>query len=102
MINEISRILEQFRPCFSRRAAFEWFVIVIFGFMIRLDHYGVSSFVRWLCIDPQLYTSLLWFFRASSWELRNVNVTISPFRGFGTVGVIDFGKKKITRYNKQA
>ena len=34
--------------------------------------------------------------------VRNVNVTISPFRGFGTVGVIDFGKKKITRYNKQA
>ena len=72
MINEISRILEQFRPCFSRRAAFEWFVIVILGFMIRLDHHGVSSFVRWLCIDPQLYTSLLWFFRASSWELKTI------------------------------
>ena len=32
MINEISRILEQFRPCFSRRAAFEWFVIRYFRF----------------------------------------------------------------------
>jgi hypothetical protein len=45
MINEISRILEQFRSCFSRSAAFNWFVVVIFGFMVRLDHHGVSSFV---------------------------------------------------------
>ena len=72
MINEISRMLEQFRSCFSRSAAFEWFVVAIFGFIIRLDHHGVSSFVRWLCIKPRLYTSLLCFFRASSWELKTI------------------------------
>jgi len=66
MINEISRILELFRSCFTRSAAFNWFVVVIFGFMVRLDHHGVSSFVRWLCIKPRLYTSLLSFFRSSS------------------------------------
>ena len=44
MINEIGRILVKFRPCFSRKAAFNWFVIV--GFIVRLDHYGVNSFVR--------------------------------------------------------
>jgi len=72
MINEISRILVQFRPCFNRRAAFDWFVVVIFGFMVRLDHHGVSSFVRWLCIKPRLYTALLSFFRASSWQLETI------------------------------
>ena len=72
MINEISWILEQFRSCFSRRAAFEWFVVAIFGFTVRLDQHGVSSFVRWLGIEPRLYTSLLWFFRASSWELKTI------------------------------
>jgi len=46
MISEISRILLKFRGCFSRQAAFDWFVIVIFGFIVRIDHYGVSSFVR--------------------------------------------------------
>jgi hypothetical protein len=70
MINEISRILLKFRACFSRQAAFGWFVIVIFGFIVRIDHYGVSSFVRWLGIKPSLYTSLLSFFRASSWQLN--------------------------------
>ena len=72
MIKEVSRILEQFRPCFSRNAAFDWFVVSIFGFMIRLDQYGVSSFIRWLGFGPHLYTSLLWFFRSSSWELKNI------------------------------
>ena len=75
MINEISRILVKFRPCFSRKAAFSWFVVVIVGFIVRLDHYGVSSFVRWLYIKPSLYTSLLSFFRASSWQLQNVMKT---------------------------
>jgi hypothetical protein len=45
---------------------------VIFGFMVRLDHRGVSSFVRWLHIKPRLYTTLLSFFRASSWQLKTI------------------------------
>jgi hypothetical protein len=72
MINKISRILVKFRSCFSRQAAFDWFVIVVIGFIIRLDHYGVSSFIRWLHIKPELYTALLSFFRASSWKLKDI------------------------------
>jgi len=72
MIKEVSWILERFRPCFSRKAAFDWFVVVVFGFMVRLDHHGVTSFVRWLSIEPRLYTSLLSFFRASSWNLKTI------------------------------
>jgi hypothetical protein len=64
--------LTKFRPCFRRKAAFDWFVIVIVGFIVRVDHYGVSSFVRWLCIKPSLYTALLSFFRASSWQLKDI------------------------------
>jgi hypothetical protein len=40
--------------------------------MVRLDHHGVSSFVRWLHIKPRLYTTLLSFFRASSWHLKTI------------------------------
>ena len=46
MISEISRILSHFRPCFTRTAAFKWFVIVVFGFIVRIDLCGVNSFVR--------------------------------------------------------
>jgi hypothetical protein len=69
MISHISRILAYFRPCFSRKAAFNWFVVVVFGFIVRLDHCGVSSFVRWLGIRPELYTALVSHFRAKSWSL---------------------------------
>jgi hypothetical protein len=72
MISEISRILVSFRPCFTRTAAFKWFVIVVFGFIVRIDLCGVSSFVRWLGIEPTLYTAMLSSFRASSWQLQNI------------------------------
>jgi hypothetical protein len=72
MIREISRILASFRPCFTRSAAFNWFCTVVFGFIVRIDLCGVSSFVRWLGLKPDLYTAMLSFFRASSWHLATV------------------------------
>jgi hypothetical protein len=72
MISEISRILASFRACFTRVAAFNWFATVVFGFIVRIDLCGASSFVRWLGIKPALYTSMLSFFRASSWQLNDI------------------------------
>ena len=72
MISHISRTLQAFRTCFTRQAAFNWFVVVIFGFLVRIDHCGVSSLVRWLGIAPSLYTTLLSFFRARSWQLEAI------------------------------
>lgn len=72
MIFELNRIIGLFRDCFSRKAAFDWFVVFIMGFMVRLDQHGVSSIIRWLAIEPTLYTSLTAFFRASSWKLNNM------------------------------
>jgi hypothetical protein len=70
MIEEIGHILMRFRGCFSRGAAFEWFVIVIMGFIIRVDHHGVTSIIRWLGLKTSLYTALVSFFRALSWDLK--------------------------------
>jgi hypothetical protein len=70
MIEKISLILLQFRECFSRAATFNWFVVLIMGFIIRIDHHGVSSIIRWLGLKPSLYTAFLSFFRASSWHLK--------------------------------
>ncbi|MCP3680810.1 MAG: transposase [Gammaproteobacteria bacterium] len=72
MINEISIILLLFRECFSRTASFNWFVVVIIGFILRLDHHGASSIIRWVGLKPSLYTALLSFFRASSWDLKSI------------------------------
>lgn len=72
MIKHISEILLLFRSCFSREASFNWFCTIIMGFFVRLDHYGVTSIVRWLGLKPSVYLSMLSFFRAGSWQLSSI------------------------------
>lgn len=74
MISEISDILTRFESCFTRRAAFAWFVVIIFGMLVRLDQHGVTSLIRWLGLEPGLYLSCLNFFRASSWTLADLQL----------------------------
>lgn len=71
----IFQLLCSFRSLFSRQASFVWFVVVIFGFLVRFDHYGVSSFVRWLSLPGSTYPLLLNFFHATSWSLSEVMMT---------------------------
>ncbi|WP_207678037.1 transposase [Desulfonema magnum] len=68
MISIIESVISEFRSCFSREAAFSWFSIVIFGLIIRFDHHGICSIIRWLMLDPACYDPMLRFFRASSWD----------------------------------
>lgn len=69
MIIAIESIVLKFRRCFSRKAAFHWFVLVIFGFIVRCDHHGATSFIRWLFLPAGVYDTMLRFFRATSWDL---------------------------------
>lgn len=62
-------MLSAFRACFSRAAAFEWFVVIVVGLMVRSDHLGVTSIVRDLALDSRHYESMLHFFRSSAWSL---------------------------------
>lgn len=72
MLNELSAILLAFSSCFSRDAAFCWFVVIVFGLIVRLDFHGVTSFIRWLALEPDHYETLLHFFKASSWRLAQI------------------------------
>lgn len=74
MISEISDILARFERCFTRRAAFSWFVVIIFGLLVRLDQHGIASLTRWLGLEPRLYLSCLNFFRTSSWTLADLQL----------------------------
>jgi len=74
MEHNIFQLLASFRPLFSRQASFTWFIVIIFGFLLRFDHYGVSSFVRWLNLPASSYPLLLHFFNATSWSLSEVMI----------------------------
>ena len=72
MMNFIENVLCHFESCFSRKAAFRWFVTIIIGLMLRSDKLGVTSVIRDLALNPGCYDSLLHFFRASSRSLEEI------------------------------
>ena len=72
MIGRLGSLLMSFRDQFAREATFRWFVVAVLGFIVRLDHHGVSSSVRWLQIRPELYESFLAFFRSTAWKLDRI------------------------------
>ncbi|MBU1486481.1 transposase, partial [bacterium] len=70
MDKKLFEILENFRPCFSRKATYYWFTLVMIGLAVRADHYGISSIVRWVSLSPNCYFSLLHFFGSTGWTLE--------------------------------
>lgn len=72
MLEYIEKNLNLFSSCFTRRAAFRWFVINITGLMIRSDRLGTTSIIRDLALDSKHYEAMNQFFRASSWTLDSL------------------------------
>jgi hypothetical protein len=72
MLNFIEIILCCFESCFSRKAAFRWFVTITIGLMLRSDKLGITSIIRDLALAPGCHDSMLHFFRASSWSLDDI------------------------------
>jgi hypothetical protein len=62
----LSSVLLSLRPAFARTSTFCWFAVVVVGFIVRSDFYGVSSVVRALGLPPNAYFALLHFFRSSA------------------------------------
>ena len=72
MLKFIDKILCSFESCFSRKAAFQWFVVIVVGLMLRSDKLGLTSIIRDLALQQDSYLSMLHFFRASSWSLDDI------------------------------
>jgi hypothetical protein len=68
----INATVMSFRNCFSRGAAFRWFVVILVGLIAWREHAGVTSVIRELWIAPRNYETMLHFFRSSAWSLAQV------------------------------
>ena len=66
--------LTYFLGCFNA-PAYRLFVIVIMGMLMKRDHYGVTSLVRGLEIDPKHYCSLLDFFHNRLIDLNQIRLS---------------------------
>ena len=58
----VNSVLMSFRGCFSRRATFCCFVVIVVGLMLRADIAGISSIIRTLALLPVHYEGLVHFF----------------------------------------
>lgn len=70
MIKYLDSILLSFRGSFTRKSSFNWFVIIIIGFMLNTDSSGVTSIIRELALNPKNYENLLHFFRSNAWTIE--------------------------------
>ena len=72
MWNRIEEILSGFKPLFSRVVSYSWYAVIIIGLMIRSDRLGLTSVIRDLSLRPEVYESMLHFFRSEAWNLKRV------------------------------
>ena len=72
LVTQVDEILCSLRGAFTRRRAFDWFVIVAWTLMLRLDAAGVTSIVRCLGLAPSEYYNLLHFFHSSAFQVKDL------------------------------
>jgi hypothetical protein len=72
MLDWLNASLLTFKKCFSRQAAFQWFVVIVIGLMIRNDTLGVTSIIRELQLNPSHYHAMLHFFRSNAWSHKAI------------------------------
>jgi hypothetical protein len=81
----VNSVLITFHGCFTRKATFQYFVIIVLGFMLRCEHAGISSIIRTLALQPVKYESLVHFFvlaHGASWLSKNNGYTLSELPVF--------------------
>ena len=71
MVKFVNDVLMDFRPCFSRKATFDWFCVIAVGLLARTDSLGVTSIIRGLLLSAD-YMGLIGFFRSSAWALETL------------------------------
>ena len=75
MFQLIDTILQQFKKCFKRKATWNWFVVIIIGFMIRKSHRGVTSMISDMRLNPKKYHTMMHFFRSKAYEVDEIYET---------------------------
>lgn len=74
MLDYIWQILKPFKTEFKKVRAFNWFVIIVVGFILRTDNLGATDVIRALVLPAGCYEPMIHFFRASSWSLYHLRV----------------------------
>lgn len=72
MLKLIDGILQQFRICFKREETFGWFIIIVFGMLLRTEMRGITTIIGCLSLEPKCYEAMLHFFRSRAYDLERI------------------------------
>ena len=72
MFQLINSILLEFMKNFKRVKTWQWFVVLMMGFMLRGNRRGVTSIVSSLRLRPGLYHTMLHFFRSTGYTVGDL------------------------------
>jgi len=72
MYQLIDNILMHFHGCFKRFTAWQWFVVLVMGLMIRNEQRGVTSVISSLRLKPEKYHTMLHFFRSCAYKISEL------------------------------
>ena len=59
LLKRVEQILSYLRPVFSRQAAFEWFVLLLWSIVLVEREPAISSYVNALGLGEQYYSKAL-------------------------------------------
>ncbi len=85
MLELIDDIFKKFEICFKRKDTFVWFVIIVFGIIVRSDFRGITSIIGVLGVPSDSYHSALHFFRSNAFDLTYIksqwaNIVVEKFQ----------------------
>ena len=75
MLQLTNDILQLFRKCFKRKATWNWFVVLVIGFMVARNRRGITSVISDMRLNPRKYHTALHFYRSAAYEVNNLYKT---------------------------
>jgi hypothetical protein len=70
----IEQILQSLRPAFSREAAFEWFVLIVWGILLCNRSPAITSYLNAVGLSEYYYDHALHWFHAKSWSTKTLSL----------------------------
>lgn len=74
LVREVDMWLSDLRAVFRRQAAFGWFVLSIWAFLLHFDGSGLSSLIRYFGLASSEYYNLLHFFHSTAFSAQELCV----------------------------
>jgi hypothetical protein len=69
----VEQILQALRPAFRRQAAFNWFVLLLWGILLSTQPAAITSYLNAIGLGEAYYHQALHWFRSSAWSIAELS-----------------------------